>query len=123
MSDEREFVYAPAHIVMSVQENGEEYLDAVTPACDFCLDVRVRWDYPCDDFYIDEVEFGSSDGWLACDRCADLIERRLLPELTARSLRSWGNRIGELLPDQLDRTAMIHQGFFDHRTGERVAYG
>lgn len=123
MSEDEEFVYAPAHIVTINEEDGDGYMDAVTPACDFCLDMRVRWDYPCGKFYLDEIEFGSSDGWLACDRCAELIEKGLLSDLTARSIRSWMKRIGPPFPDQLERTLMIHQGFLDHREGERIAYG
>lgn len=120
---DKEFVFASEHLVVINEERDGTYLDTLTPACDFCLDVRTRWDYPCKEFVLDEIGFASSDGWLACERCAELIEKQLLPELTARAARSWIERMGALMPGQIDQMGQIQQGFFDHREGERVAYG
>jgi hypothetical protein len=82
------------------------------------LDSRVVWEYPCATFVLDD-DFGSDGAWLACARCAELIEERLLPALTLRSLKSKEARGEKITGDAIDRIGRIQQGFFDHRNGER----
>ena len=119
---EDEFVFAPIHET-HVEERGEElHLATVTPACDFCLDMRVVWEYPCERFVIEEIQFGSDDNWLACERCAEYIEQGFLPALRLRSLRSWIKRNGMPDREQIDGVGLIQQGFFDHCNGERFHY-
>jgi len=124
MSDEFQF---PAFHATEIAEgeDGELYESALTPpVCDFCFDVRVTWDYETDKFYMDEIEFASDCGWAVCEPCARLVEARLLPELTARMLRSWKALKGrEASTDELDRAGLIVQGFFDHLRPGRVPFG
>lgn len=124
MSDP-EFVYA-THITMVKDKPGEPGVgieDALTPACDFCLDTRCRWSYDCEDFSLPEIGFASTLGWLACDRCSELIEAEDVEGLANRSIKSWNNRMGE--PDAWHVTMIqtIQQGYWDHRRGSREAYG
>lgn len=119
-----EFVFAPVHATMlTVVKEGDLIEDAITPACDFCLDTRVAWEYACEDFTLEvpgfPMDFASQGNWLACGHCAEMIEGGYLPNLTARSLRSWRLRNGERETD-LDSIGIIQQGFFDHRTGART---
>lgn len=123
MTDDQEFVFAPIHATYVVNEGAETYEEALTPACDFCLDSRLMWEYPCETFLIEEIDFGSDGEWLACERCSDRIEARDFGGLTARTLKSWTLRIGAPQPGMVDAIGQIQQGFFDHRIGPRTPYG
>lgn len=118
---DEEFVFAP-HVTMTVQRGDEIHESALTPACDFCLDTRSRWEYPCKRFVLDEIGFGSDDNWLACERCAEMIEKHDFGGLTARTVRSWNLRYGPASPDDIDKMGQIQHGFFDHRDGPRFPY-
>ena len=114
-----EFVFSPVHVTVVHQEHDELVEEAVTYACDFCMDTRVVWDYPCKDFTIDEIGFGSQGEWCACARCAEFIEQKQLPALTLRTIRS---QIARRLPmdgDEIAKYGRIQQGFFDHQDGPR----
>lgn len=86
--------------------------------CDFCHPARpALWDYPASSFVCrgsSPVAFASDGGWLACDRCADLIEAE--------------NRVGLVcvVPNHIfphrDHYLII-DAFFLHRTGDRVPFG
>jgi len=117
MNDE-EFVFAPHETSLSV-EGKDIVLSAVTPACDFCLDTRVVWEYPCAKFIIPERQFGSDDNWLACERCAALIEEVDFEGLADRSIRSWNIRHGEMSIGQEEGMRDIQWGFSVNRNGER----
>lgn len=117
MNDE-EFVFAPHEMSLSV-EGKDIVLSTVTPACDFCLDTRVVWEYPCARFVIEELQFGSDDNWLACERCAALIEEVDFERLAARSIRSWNLRHGEMSIGQEAGMRDIQWGFSVNRNGER----
>ena len=119
--DEPEFVFAPVHATLITQEGDHDYEEALTPACDFCLDTRIKWEYPCETFMLPEIDFGSADEWLACETCADRIEARDFGGLGARSVRSWQLRVGPMPAELLDAMGQIQQGFFDHRSGPRKA--
>jgi hypothetical protein len=120
MMVDQEFVFAPIHATQIIRgENGHDYEEALTPACDFCLDTRIAWEYPCEQFVIDEIGFGSNGEWAACERCSELIEKRLLPLLTLRSVRSSIARGQKVDQTTIDNYGLIQQGFFDHRTGPR----
>ena len=49
--------------------------------CDFCKRPIVVWRYPCNNFIIPEVMWGSVGDWAACDACADYIEKDKLEDL------------------------------------------
>lgn len=116
-----EFVFAP-HTEIWTEHGDELVASTTTPACDFCLDTRVVWEYPCEEFVLTEIQFGSRDNWLACERCASYIEGGLLAALTLRSMRSWIKRYSTITKEQLDGISQIQQGFFEHRTGPRFPY-
>lgn len=120
MSDDQEFMFAPVHVTHVFRDtDDEDYEEALTPACDFCLDTRIVWEYPCERFTIDEISFGSDGEWCACARCSELIEDGLLPLLTLRTVRSGLARGQEVDSTNIDNYGLIQQGFFDHRTGPR----
>jgi len=116
-----EFVFAP-HTEIWQQEGDDLVASTNTPACDFCLDSRVVWEYPCAEFVLTEIGFGTRDNWLACERCANLIEKKQLPMLTLRSVRSWLKRHGSIKSRQMDEIGLIQQAFFDHQSGEPFRY-
>lgn len=122
MSDE--FQFPKVHITEVYEEGGSLYEKAKTsPVCDFCFDTRVMWDYATERFFIDEIGFGSDEGWALCDVCADLVERGIGAELCARVLRSWAALGRKIDGRAIDEVGMIVQGFFDHRRPGRVAFG
>ena len=97
--------------------------DTLTPACDFCLDTRIRWEYDCEDFTMPEIGFASTLGWVACDRCSELIDAGDVHGLAERSLRSWKVRMGFPAPEGGITIRMIQGGFWSHRSGPRTAFG
>lgn len=118
--DSPEFVFSPVHVTRVFRgEDGSDYEEALTPACDFCLDTRIVWEYPCEQFIIDEIDFGSDGEWAACEQCSELIEKRLLPLLTLRTVRSSIARGENVDHTDIDNYGRIQQGFFDHVTGSR----
>jgi len=119
-----EFQFYDLHATMMVAEGGRILEQGITPpVCDFCMDTRVRWDYPCEDFVIDSLEYGSVEGWAACDRCSALVEADERGLLAERSLESWRLR-GMPAHDELSKGVREMQaGFFANRVGERVAFG
>jgi hypothetical protein len=124
MTDEREFVYHPVTVSM-VTRQGEDTLteNISAPVCDFCFDSRLRWEYDCETFTIPEINFGSENGWLSCDRCSDLIEEQNWEALSDRSIRSWINRMGDLDAWHARMITTIQKGFSEHYTPGRKAFG
>lgn len=49
--------------------------------CDFCKRPNPTWEYPCKDFIMLEVRWGSQGSWAACEDCAEFIEKDCLDEL------------------------------------------
>ena len=115
---DEEFVFAP-HETEIKMEGDDVVLTSPTPACDFCLDSRIVWEYPCGKFVIPEIGFASDDNWLACERCAALIEEADTEGLMYRSIRSWNVRHGAVAAEQEQGMRWIQQGFTDNRNGER----
>lgn len=125
MEDEREFVYHPVHVTLVEphEEGGTIETALSSPVCDFCFDARVRWEYACATFEIPQINFGSENGWVSCDRCADLIDVENWEDLADRSIRSWINRMGGIEKWHAQSIRMIQQGFVEHRIGGRTAFG
>lgn len=119
MEIDEEFRFAKHMTEIEVLDDGDAVMTTTTPACDFCMDTRIVWEYPCRHFVIPQIGFGSDDNWLACERCAEFIEGRFLPNLTVRSLRSWAFRFNEIDNELIDRIGLIQQGFFEHQNGPR----
>lgn len=86
--------------------------------CDFCrVTVEPAWIYPCDDFTMDiigTVEHVSTGAWLACESCSAFIEAGDWGALARQTIAS---------PEIRERVARLHQGFNQHRRGERVRFG
>ena len=121
---EREFVFRDVTVQELTTRGGVTEGRALTPPeCDFCLDARVRWSYDCDPFECPEFGVASMDGWAACDRCSALVEAGQREMLYLRSTRSW--RVRGLPPNETVFASIraMHDGFFDNRRGERVAFG
>lgn len=119
-----EFQFLDVMMTEYVEEEGRIYGQAVTPpVCDFCMDCRVKWEYDCGTFVLVDGQFGSDDGWLACDRCSALIEADKRLMLAERSLESWRVRGMPAVASILAGIQGMQAGFFEHRKGERVAFG
>lgn len=117
-----EFEFGPVHLTKTVEEDGMLFEEAVTPpVCDFCLDRRVRWEYPCRRFVVGL--FGSDGPWLACDRCAALIEVGEDQLLAERSHTSWVLRGQPVVAGLIDDLRLMQGGFREHRVGARRAFG
>lgn len=122
MSEEPEFSFYDIRVIQVVEEEGRLYEEGLTPpVCDFCEDTRVRWEYDCGEFVLEELGRGSDSGWLACDRCAALIEALEIDALVERSLKSWSVRMGTEFSDRVG-LRQFQAGFFAHR-GDRRAFG
>ena len=122
MSDE--FVFDPVQVTVLVDKGDHAETHALSaPACDFCLDSRVRWQYDCGTYVLPEFGFGSEDGWVACDTCADMIEAGDQEGLARRSIRSWTLRGNPPLAVASASIRAIQAGFLKHRQGERRAFG
>lgn len=121
---EPEFLF-PVIQVIEVVDAGDhdEQVSRSEPVCDFCFDLRVRWLYPCETFYVDEMSWGSSGEWLACDVCSEYIEGTMLASLRDRQHESWRQRIGEPSQQNINGMRMITLGFLANRCGERQAFG
>jgi hypothetical protein len=87
--------------------------------CDFCIpSLPAIWDYPAASFAYEppfERPFQSLGGWLACARCAELIENN-----DRRGLEMAGSPVN--VAALLHRRRIIAL-FFKNRLGERVAFG
>jgi hypothetical protein len=119
-----EFHFPQLHITKITPGEEEDYEEAVTPyVCDFCFDKRVRWEYPCERFWLAHLDWGSDGPFMACEQCAELIEQGYLPNLSARVMRSWTAMGVQLEMDLADAVGQMLQAFFDHRAGQREAFG
>lgn len=112
------------HVIEVTEEDGELFASPVTsPICDFCADIGPKWSYGCEDFLLPEIPspwgpgcWASTGGFAACEDCSRLIDGRFLPELTGRILRGASAL-------SIDKVGLLVQGFFDHMTGEKEAWG
>lgn len=117
-----EFQFYDIHATMLVERGGRVYEEGITPpVCDFCMDTRVRWEYPCATFV--HGSFGSDDSWLTCDRCSALVEADERVMLCERSLESWRLRGMIVVPAMRTELLAMQAGFFELRRGPRVAFG
>lgn len=119
-----EFEFLPVEVhEIAEGEDGRIYRSGLTPpVCDFCSDMRVRWDYDCEEFSIGD--WGSTGGFASCDRCSDFIERGDWDSLKARVLRSWRAKLGQPLDNQQRYDACrIVNSFSQHFTAGRKAFG
>jgi len=100
--------------------------------CDFCSSADPPWIFPSERFIAASVsegplQQGSSGGWAACDRCAELVERREWRQLARRcvdlavTLRLAATLVGRKAV--IARVEALHQEFATHRTGPRRAFG
>jgi hypothetical protein len=101
----------------------DEIVARSAPVCDFCFDLRVRWEYPCEPFYLEKLEWGSNDEWLACEICSRYIERTMLRDLVSRQVASWRLRTGEPSWEQITNMRLILLAFLANRCGERKGFG
>jgi hypothetical protein len=88
--------------------------------CDFCSPAQpALWDYPTRTFDVvfplgtKPPGFHSIGDWLACDECAEMIERNDI------------DAICRVAPPGLTRTnhRAVIEKFFANRLGERVGFG
>lgn len=91
--------------------------------CDFCSDPAPAWVFPAQSFQYRGT--GSRGDWLACDECADCIQRGAWPQLARRSLRApklamAASLIGEAAV--IAETSALHRLFAKHRRGPAVPY-
>lgn len=99
--------------------------------CDFCSSPAVRWTFAARDFVLDAektglrndegapLDWGSREGWAACEPCKRLVMATDREGLAARAARRWhrknrgnGHRYAETL--RAVRTAQ--DGFWVNRT-------
>jgi hypothetical protein len=91
--------------------------------CDFCSDSNVVKSYPTADFTAPApfsnviVEQISAGNWAACPTCADLVDRGAWEELTRRSVNTFYERNGHIIPRPVLVKAItrLHQEFREHR--------
>jgi hypothetical protein len=106
------------HVTQLVEHQGETFHETVSsPVCDFCFDQGPTWDYPCERFVIPELDFGSDEGWSACDTCSALVEAGDVEGIVERGLMVFGQ------PERREALIKITEGFLAHRTGERIPFG
>jgi len=74
--------------------------------CDFCSDPVVSWSYDVEEFRVEGAEWGSIEGWAACDACHELIEADDRKGLATRSLREFFKKHPEV-PDRPDVRANV----------------
>lgn len=91
---------------------------ADTMGCDFCsANARPSWSYPTEDFEMVPGHI-STGAWLACDKCARLIESGSWHLLARRAGRETGGG------QQATRAAFaLHSLWREHKTGPRQAWG
>lgn len=107
------------HITQVEEIEGRLVESPVTsPVCDFCGDLGPTWDYPCARFELPDIEFGSMEGWAACNTCSALVE-----------IGDWGamlRRLGSVVEMSVTmqmRMLRIWREFTYHRLGPRVPFG
>lgn len=98
--------------------------------CDFCSNAYIKFEYPTGDFdmpVISKVPVRSEGGWLACEKCHDLIEDKKW-ELLAQHAISTYIEHGPVRPspkvrsqmekDLLPKVRELHDNFQKQRQGE-----
>jgi hypothetical protein len=121
---EPKFEFLQLQVTEIVDKGDHDEMIAVTPpVCDFCLDKRVRWLYPCSEFFIEQIGWDSADEWLVCDHCAQLIESGNGSGLLERVLESARERDDPVDEERLCGFLLIQHAFFAHRQGAREAFG
>jgi hypothetical protein len=96
---------------------------ALPKVCDFCCSPGrpPAWCYPGKDFAVIENISQSVGGWLACERCHNLIEARKFVELCDRSMKSFlkkhpiARRDKRIIRAEIAR---MHNDFRTHRAAD-----
>ena len=96
---------------------------ALPKVCDFCCHPRrpSAWFYPGKDFVVLEAVSQSVGGWLACERCHDLIEARQFVQLCDLSVKSFLKKHPVARRDKRlirAEVAQMHNDFRAHRAGD-----
>lgn len=97
----------------------------VVCVCDFCsIPGDIFWTYPCNDFDYGIPESprdGSTGDWAACDTCHELIqagERKAVIRRAVDFELSQHPQHASIRHEIWGVISRIHNGFYDHRTGE-----
>lgn len=95
----------------------------IVRACDFCGTTQnVSWEFECGRFTIAFIPGGTQtydDPWAACDVCKKFVENGEREALVARAMKTMPSR---RYPARVALTRMVHNGFFDNRTGDAVPF-
>lgn len=123
MTDD-EFVFRPVEVHELTREDERDVISSLTPpVCDFCTDARVRWDYDCADFELTEFEWGSLNGFTACERCSELIEAEDWHRLAVRVALAYARSGNETTDDYLRFVAAMIKAFRKNYVPGRKAFG
>jgi|SRR5215467_8783855 len=119
--------YASAHRAGMVFARAGRYVTVqlwdVAAICDFCSGVDVTWSYDVEEFQVTEAEWGSIEGWAACDACHELIEAGRRKDLATRALREYFIKHTEVpdLPEVrlivLNHIQVVHGKFWENKKG------
>lgn len=73
--------------------------------CDFCHVDHPAWRVPVREFNALPGHMSTPD-WLACDDCAEIINRGRWNELTRRATKAWEDRHGGPIPPEMTTSLM-----------------
>jgi len=101
--------------------------------CDFCGKLDPEWMYPAVEFAVQDLGWGSSGGWAACESCSTMIEDDNSDGLVRRALdhsaevKAFRQAMGGFRPDEwrevVRRTRGVHDDFRRSRRGPRRPFG
>lgn len=95
--------------------------------CDFCSSHKVKWEFPCEDFQMPQMDWGSENGWAACDECKDLIEADDWDALAQRALDTTASSVLRQYPgleiSLFEHYYALHLQFRKHRKGKVLSFG
>lgn len=105
--------------------DGETFVEAPEPMCDFCLAPDPTWEYPAARMPLQghPIIDVSEGAWAACDECHALVERADLGALVERSIQGQEQAETPAFVAMQDvyklRSQLRHNilRFFDARTG------
>lgn len=84
------------------------------PKCDFCSRTDIVIAYLVDDFEIPELGWGSKGAFAACSICKELIEAGLVDTLRERSVQTFKDEYGGIVPEVFMRRFInrLHSEFW-----------
>jgi hypothetical protein len=98
------------------------------PVCDFCSSKEPAWEYSAEDF-LDGEDTGvvqkSVGGWLACDACANRIEKKDWRGLAERGMDTPAAQLLEMVAGREEAIAEMMRfqaKFRDHRNRKVTRY-